>query len=424
MKRQYKPGQRIRRLLPCPDYDYTAMEGWLEDMAMEGLHMTQDGLSVWKGVFEYGEPQNVAYRLEAVQDTSMSEPDPEQLELGEKYGWEYVASIKDFFVYRSTDPSAREMNTDPAVQALALSAVKKRMGLRLIFYIGWPLFYMFYSFSRHNPFELQSFLDVGTIYWVIFYMMLLLTCIIGIRRNIASFIYMKNIQKSLLQAESVPDKEGWRKRTRGYRREICVMLASLVYLVWIVIHFFFFQPGRIPLDSYQSTLPFANLQDLLGEEYGAYSPLTLPKYVNPLEPNQTGPEYRMRHVVGDEPNTLWEKGDLLASRIMEYSECAQFTKDDGTSLQVGMEIKYYHMRSPELAKKLVMELCQAWHLTLTPEAAADEGMLFVHTWEWSGYYAIIRKGNMVLWANYYQNPEEMGLTLEAWTQSLCDSLGE
>lgn len=423
MKKQYKPGQRIRRMLPCPDYDYTALEGWLEDMAREGLHMTRDGLSIWKGIFEYGEPQNVAYRLEAVQDTSMSEPDPEQLEIGEKYGWEYVASIKDFFVYRSTDPSAREMNTDPAVQALALSAVKKRMGLRLIFYIGWPLFYMFYSFSRHNPFELQSFLDVGTIYWVIFYMMLLLTCIIGIRRNIASFIYMKNIQKSLLQAESVPDKEGWRKRTRGYRREICVMLASLIYLVWIVIHFFFFQPGRIPLDSYQSTLPFANLQDLLGEEYGAYSPHTPPKYVNPLESYYVNPENALSAVVGDKPNTLWEKGDLLAPCIMEYSECAKFTKSDGTSLKVGMVIEYYHMRSPELAKKLVVELCQDWPFSMTTEAA-DEGELYVRTWGWDDYFAIIRKGDVVLWARCCQDPEEAGLTLEAWAQSLCDSLGE
>ncbi|MCQ2438280.1 MAG: hypothetical protein MJ074_00770 [Oscillospiraceae bacterium] len=54
------------------------------------------------------------------------EPDEEQQALSEKYGWEYTARIRDFHVYRCFDPAAREPNTDAAVQALALNAVKKR----------------------------------------------------------------------------------------------------------------------------------------------------------------------------------------------------------------------------------------------------------------------------------------------------------
>ena len=79
--------------------------------------------------FECREPQEVRYRLEAApKSTSMWSDDGGylEIELGEKYAWEYVANRKDFYIYRSMDPSTRELNTDPEVQALALNAVKKR----------------------------------------------------------------------------------------------------------------------------------------------------------------------------------------------------------------------------------------------------------------------------------------------------------
>ena len=63
------------------------------------------------------------------------------MELGKKYDWEYVARRKDFYIYRSFDPCARELNTDPEVQALALNAVKKRQRGTVLQLLFWVVVY-------------------------------------------------------------------------------------------------------------------------------------------------------------------------------------------------------------------------------------------------------------------------------------------
>ena len=90
MKKQYRAGKHYYRFPPCPSYDVTGMENWLTALAAEGLLLTQDGFFAGVGTFEYREPKQVKYRLEAAQkSTSMwadnnGDPEPEQIELGEK----------------------------------------------------------------------------------------------------------------------------------------------------------------------------------------------------------------------------------------------------------------------------------------------------------------------------------------------------
>ena len=137
----------VLRLPPCPDYDVEGTECWLTDLAREGLLLKKDGLFAGVAVFERAVPQRVQYRLEAAQkDTSLLgdgyEPDPEQVELCAQYGWEYVARRGEFYIYRSHDPAARELNTDPAVQALALKAVKSRSVSAAIYAALWILVFL------------------------------------------------------------------------------------------------------------------------------------------------------------------------------------------------------------------------------------------------------------------------------------------
>ena len=132
MSKSYETGKRYHRLVPCPSYEITKIEAWLSDLANEGLILTNDGIFAGVATFEYKGPQKVKYRLEAAQkNTGMwsdnnGDPDPEQIEISRKCAWEYIAKLRDFYIYRSADPEARELNTDPDVQALALNAVKKR----------------------------------------------------------------------------------------------------------------------------------------------------------------------------------------------------------------------------------------------------------------------------------------------------------
>jgi hypothetical protein len=63
-----------------------AMERWLQDMARQGLHLKRVTCIRTVFVFERGEPQDVAYRV----DFLVMRKDPEYVQLFEDAGWEHV----------------------------------------------------------------------------------------------------------------------------------------------------------------------------------------------------------------------------------------------------------------------------------------------------------------------------------------------
>ena len=54
------------RLVPCPSYDVEGIESWLEDLAEEGLFLTNDGFFCGFGFFHKEEPKKVKYRFTPV----------------------------------------------------------------------------------------------------------------------------------------------------------------------------------------------------------------------------------------------------------------------------------------------------------------------------------------------------------------------
>lgn len=122
----------VYRLPPCPVYDVEGTESWLSDLAREGLMLEKDGFFAGFMSFQRTTPRTAQYRLEAIQKLNgllsdgFEAPSDEALELSEKYGWEYLLKYGDFHIYRSFGFPARELNTDPDVQAMALNKVRKR----------------------------------------------------------------------------------------------------------------------------------------------------------------------------------------------------------------------------------------------------------------------------------------------------------
>ncbi len=120
------------RLPPCPYYDMVGIQQWLEAQAQKGLFLDPEGYVLGMFQFQRGEPRDAKYRLEPIPDRSAvypieaNDPEPEFLEISGAFGWEYLAKYKEFYIYRSFDPEARELNTDPEIQAMALEEVKKR----------------------------------------------------------------------------------------------------------------------------------------------------------------------------------------------------------------------------------------------------------------------------------------------------------
>lgn len=129
---------------PCPDYDIVGTEQWLEEMAEKGWLLEKDGQ--WLGWFDFAvcEKKKVRYRIQVTE--RRDEPDDEAVELAEKYGWDYVTRRGDFYIWRSEDENARELNTDSELQAMMVNLLRKRQRSEVIEVILSVLFYFLVAF--------------------------------------------------------------------------------------------------------------------------------------------------------------------------------------------------------------------------------------------------------------------------------------
>lgn len=409
MKRSYKIGQHVYRILPCPVYDISSIEAWLMDMAAEGLVLTKDGIFAGVVTFEYGEPQERKYRLEAAQkNTSMwaeggGEPDQEQIEISEKYSWEYVAKVKDFYIFVSKDQTARELNTDPEVQALALNAVKKRQREAIISSI---LLFVFYPILLTRGCPVLTMIATGA-WWSV---LALIMAILIIADDIRAFVYLKGIQRDLLEQGYYVSEESWRKKAVPYhcRRALKTVLA--VILVFAFLHNWsdsITSENKMPIEKYSEELPFATIRDFAGESYFDY------------QATMSG--------MSMDFNTVEVKNDWVAPCVIMYNEHAMLKTAEGKCIDGGLYVDYYEVRNEALAKELVKELYRTdkrqkhFDIIDAPEVSADYIAAYLDNLHFPT--VTIRKGNIVVKANFFQTSSEYKVPLEEWVNIVCDSFG-
>lgn len=409
MRKQYKFGQHIYRIPPCPAYDISGMENWLSDLAEEGLVLMQDGFFAGVATFEYREPQQVKYRLEAVQKkTGMwsddgDEPDPEQVELSKKYSWEYVAKRKDFYIYRSFDPSARELNTDPDVQALALNAVKKRQGTTLFSSV---FFLLIYPVLLTRGCLLLTTISMGTLWMVL----VLLLAALMIVDDVRAFIHLKKIQKSLTHNGCYNPEPDWRKNAAPYFIRKIIKTVLTVLLVFAFLQYWgmsITNEKKIPIEEYNGIVPFATIQDFAGEGSSEYT-LTM-----------------MGLSMGF--NTIEDKSEWIAPRCIEYNEHATVKNFNGKYIAGGLYIDYCELRNPKLAKVLAQEFyrldkMKGVELTDTPDLQADYVIAYLDHLHFPT--VVIQKDNIVVKAYFFQTSKNYTMPIGEWAEIICDSLGK
>lgn len=108
-----------------PD-DLAACETWLAGLAALGLFLSEMGR--WRATFEQLEPcATVRYRIEPAMTPQNGLPICER-ELYDDAGWFYVCTWdKNYHIFRTDDPAAPELQTDPASHALALERILRRL---------------------------------------------------------------------------------------------------------------------------------------------------------------------------------------------------------------------------------------------------------------------------------------------------------
>ena len=407
--------KHVWRLPPCPDYDVEGTESWLTDMAAQGFHLTEEGFFLGVVTFEKGEPRAVRYRLEAAEKTTSmwaedgGYPDEAAVTLSQNLGWEYVANRGQFYIYRSAEPGARELNTDPAVQALALDIVCKRqrsaLGSTLFSFILWGILYPL--LKTKGAFFL---LMIAMRTWFFLWGAALLFWELG--RGIVQLAHLHKL-KQQLQAEGwIDHQKDWKKRAGRYH--IGNFIRRGLTLLWFLLLLLYLgsyitEERKIPLADYSGDPPFATMADLAGDSGS----------------------YELQHWGFSNTVEIWS--DWLTPVNYDWDEIADVTLPDGRQISGGLYIYYHEARSPALARAIAEEYLRKDRYENTFNLFAENDFksldLAPLDVDFSAAYSnelhfptiVLQDGCHVLRAYWYQTSQNK-LSLDEWAAILADSI--
>lgn len=316
-----------RRLLePCPAYDVERIESWLQDMAREGWVLEGDS-AYWLGFFTFvkREPQDLRYRLEPKKERHSNftnAPDQEEEDLYREYGWDFVTQFHYFYIYRTADPNARELNTDCAVQAAALKQIKRTTVSALINQVIISIWWLPRWIN-------EAFRMLVSFDWTVlpaFMAMLVTAVVIAVK----DFLHIRKLRKQLNDNIPLDHNKPWRKHANLKRagKIAVVLLYTYVFISILVSCGSAMNRSYIhtPTEEFPGDPPFVTAADM-GE-------FTKEKFLS---------DY----------NAYSEYSTTFAPTIIEWKEYGTIVTSDGRTLHGSLMIDYYETRSPWLARGLV-----------------------------------------------------------------------
>lgn len=339
------------------------------------------------------------YRLEASPDKlgALSEtwrPEEDHLEACEALGWTYVASRGQFYIYRTDDPQARELDTDPQVQAIALELVCRRQREAAATCFFWAILYPAVQLGRQ---PLLLLMEAGT--WFVLWGTLLLLWSFGL--SVAEVVHLARLRKRLAAGQPLSHHSPWQRHAVLHR--LARWLPILLLVVWLVLLLqgwsaSVLEEDKIPLADYTGQVPFATMADFAPE--GTYH--TQDVWFS---------------------NTVAQGEDWLAPVIIHWQETGSLRLADGSTVSGGLSVDYYETLTPWLAREAAREL-----------RARDKGERYFTPLELSplevdyqaAYTAIfptviLQRGNTALRATFYQTSDTT-IPLEQWALALAESL--
>ena len=315
-----------------------------------------------------------------------------------QYGWEYVASRGEFFIYRSEEENARELNTDPQVQALALKTVQKRLRSAAVSCFLWavifPLFWL-------RGCLLLTMISVGTPFFLLGAALALGLFL----RALLRAIHLRALRRKLLTQGTIDHRKNWQKRASRYRILTALFLFLAVFWVVLLLHQWkvsTLEENRTSLFEYTGDPPFATMEDLVSDP-DAVCQLSDPGF----------------------SNTMREWSDWLAPCAFDWDETAGITLPDGSTLSGSLYVEYYEAADPWIARRIAGEflrfdrLGKRYEELTLPALQVD----FAATYRDNLHFPtiVLQKGSKVLHASFYQTSSDP-LPLEEWAVRMADSL--
>lgn len=223
----------------------------------------KDG-GVFRGIaaFDRCEPEKVRYRLQPAQKGFVlydnDGPDDDEVELNGAFGWKYVAKYGSFHIYRADDIDAREMDTDPEVQAMAMNALHRGQRFNIIWMSIWIILYLVLIFTS-QPF--LSMVNRGSLISIA----LVLCVIIFIVTGLVKAVSLYRLRKKILDGDSLGSGTNWKKGARIYT--VKAVVGIIAYVAMIVFGCMFIlsdgvDRNQMPLSEYQGEVQFRTITDL------------------------------------------------------------------------------------------------------------------------------------------------------------------
>ena len=378
------------RVTPFGSFDIPGLESWLAAMAARGLRYSLDLGPLT--LFERVEPEEVQVHLEPIQ--GKVEEDPELNALYEEAGWHYWGMFRnEFFLFATHDPQARA-HTDRAVLDYALGRFFRQKlvgGLLLAFlnilllglYQNGAIWKIGTTMLRYYPMEtLSNGTTLPFLLSLVGFVLLDLSYLLGL---VHLFRYRRAVRSG-----------GYLKGQRGTG---WLIMAGTLFLLPVV---------------------FNTLQCFAGLDYRPYDLegsgfVTLTEIEGGDLPLSGDPMYNMDHIS--------HGGTLLDPESWYFQQYASFSHHDGgldwTEVP-RLEIRAVRYPLALLAEQRAAEWSQgSWNgsgdwQSLEPVAGADQVFYAAreertHTSELTGEVRVflpggqlvLRRGNTVLWANYY-----------------------
>ena len=374
------------RIPPCPAYDIPGMESWLEDLAAKGLHLSKDGFFGLLTSFEEGPPKKERFRLEPTDRkgglfSEEYDPEDEQVQLLHQMGWTYRARRGQFHIYSSDDPGAPELNTDPQVQAVTMSALTQFLRKKVTNALATTILYLILYFG---DILISSTLLLGTPLVLLFAGLMLwdLGC------SLKALIVLVRWRNQLRRGQPLPHRSdyrrsGWRYLTTEFLRK-SLWLVFFLCTAWRVLSIEVDEPYEKIADQH---FPFYTVAD--------YYP---------------GAEIRRTESISE--FYTWE--DLLSPENYDFREYTE-VKLNGETFDCWLSVNYHRTRWEWTARRLSRELVSHAGANAFDQTAAkifgDEPVIATEialpdadycAWFYkhrSDPYMVIQKNNVVIQVN-------------------------
>ena len=326
-------GKKCYRVCPCNAYDIEGIQSWLEDLAMKGYTLDKDGYFAGFFTFLQAEPQKITYRLVPVQKEKAvlfdeNEPESDEMETSEHLGWTYLVRYGMFHIYASRNPSPRELHTDPAVHAMGLNFLRKRLVSSIVTTFVWVGIYLA---MRKSPlgFPFRSAAAVGLLFTLCLYGWLLL----GLFSPVGDAVRVLQYQKRLRRGDSLTRQKNWRKTAS------CILFVKLMVFVLPIL-------GLI---GAAATLHEAASQPM--------TPETDPPFVT-IADLIPGGEYTQSDISFGDYNEYRSWSTAASPVCMEWNEWATVTGEDGTAYEGILRIDYHECATEWLARQVANDYYQ------------------------------------------------------------------